>query len=523
MRMILREANARSKDTAAPSEPGTVPASRCDLVALALLAAFTVFLWLMRRNGPAQLMEEGFMLALPQRTLHGAVQGRDFDYFYGPLSLWIPAVAYKFFGASLLVERAVGAAYLGLLGASLYLVGRRWSWWTGLGMGAIAILIGALTISALPITGSIGFLVLALACALGPRPTNRAAWGVGLACAAASGLRPDFALWAIVLLALLWLLGRVRPIAWLVFAVGHVPYLVLLGRVGWSQTFRTLVYDSSKVSAERWLPWNLRLDGTNVVVILALVVIVAATVVGFIDRHMPNGRGIGLLGLGVIGLCLVPEFVQRADHVHTIYVLLVPLATIPALVAQVQGRLGLRADRRIVVEVVPLVVAAIVVFAIQPRLVLRATLRDARYLSRGGVIYSASNDGRNWFFTSPGAARSHQKIVDAADRIRRPGDTLFVGTRDLARTSYVDLSYYTLLPRFGQRAHFYDFHPRVALDYGDRLAADVRAADVLVLCDVGLDEPNLSRLRGSEAANRVVAKEFERVMSARDCSLYRRR
>jgi hypothetical protein len=523
MRMTLREANARSEVAEAPPGPDDVPGPRRDLAALVVLAAFTVFLWLLRRNGPAQLMEEGFMLALPQRVLHGAVQGRDFDYFYGPLSLWIPAAAYKVFGASLLVERAVGSVYLGLLGGSLYLVGRRWSWWTGLGMGAIAISIGALTISALPVTGAIGFLVLALACALGPRPTTRAAWGVGLACAAASGLRPEFALWAVVLLGVLSLLGRVRLVAWAAFAVGHVPYLFLVARAGWHEPFRVIVQDGTRVSAERWLPWHLRFDGTNVVVFLGFVAIAAAIVVGLVDRRAPNGRGVGLVGLGVIALCIVPEFVQRADHVHTLYVLFVPLAIVPALVAQVQGRLGLPERRRVLAEVVPLAVAALLVCAIQPRLVLRPTLRDLRHLSAGGVAYPATNDGHHWYFLTPGAARAHQELVDEADRVRRPGDTLFVGTLDLARTSYVDTSFYALLPRFGQRAHFYDFHPRVALDYGDRLAADVRAADVLVLCDVGFDEANLSRHRGSEAANRVVRTEFHEVMSAGGCHLYRRR
>ena len=521
--MTLREVNAREGVADPPPEPDDLPGLRRDLVAVAVLVALTTFLWLMRRNGPAQLMEEGFMLALPQRVLHGAVQGRDFDYFYGPLSLWIPAVAYKAFGATLLVERAVGAAYLGLLGVSLYLVGRRWSFWTGLGMGAIAIAIGALTISALPVTGAIGFLVLALACALGPRPTSRAAWGAGLACAAASGLRPDFALWAIVLLAVLTLLGRVRLVAWVAFAVGHLPYLVVVARAGWHETFRSIVHDGSKVSAERWLPWHVRFDGTNVVVILGLVAIAAAIVVGLVDRRAPNGRGTGLVGLGVVALCIVPEFLQRADHVHTIYVLLVPLALVPALVAQVQGRLGVPDSRRLLAQVVPLVVAALVVGAVQPRLVLRPTLRDLRHFSAGGVAYPATNDGRTWYFLTPGAAQAHQRIVDAADQLAQPGDVLFVGTLDLARTPYVDASYYTLLPHLGQRAHFYDFHPRVALDEGDRLAADVRAADVLVLCDVGFDEPNLSRHRGSEAANRVVAAQFDAVSSAGGCHLFRRR
>ena len=105
--MTIREVNPREDVADPPPEPDELPGMRRDLLAVGALTALTVFLWLMRRNGPAQLMEEGFMLALPQRVLNGAVQGRDFDYFYGPLSLWVPAIAYKVFGATLLVERAV--------------------------------------------------------------------------------------------------------------------------------------------------------------------------------------------------------------------------------------------------------------------------------------------------------------------------------------------------------------------------------------------------------------------------------
>ena len=99
---------------------------------------------------------------------------------------------------------------------------------------------------------------------------------------------------------------------------------------------------------------------------------------------------------------------------------------------------------------------------------------------------------------------------------------LFVGPRDLARTTYSDGSFYTLLPGYTQRTHFYDFHPRVALDYGSRLAADVRHANVLVLCDVGFDEDNLSRHPGDETANRVVAMRFDLVTESGGCGLYRR-
>lgn len=229
-----------------------------------------------------------------------------------------------------------------------------------------------------------------------------------------------------------------------------------------------------------------------------------------------------LLGLSVIGLCLVPEFVQRTDQFHTLLVVLIPFASVPALVAEGLDVLGVRARRPMVAEVAAIGAAAVVLFGISPKLALEPTLRDLRHLPTGGVAYAVSNRGRTWYYLDPKVAAGRAVIVKAADQLAGNGRTLFVGTTDLSRTSYVDLSFYTLLPQFEQDAHFYDFHPRIALDYGHRLADDVRGADVLILCDIALHEPNLSRRRGSEEANTVVRRDFEPVTSASGCTLYQR-
>src|SRR5579875_943024 len=49
---------------------------------------------------PGMLMEEGFMLLLPQRLAHGAVLYRDFHYFWGPGGLYFPALVGSVFGWS---------------------------------------------------------------------------------------------------------------------------------------------------------------------------------------------------------------------------------------------------------------------------------------------------------------------------------------------------------------------------------------------------------------------------------------
>ena len=44
-------------------------------------------------SAPGPPMEEGFMLAFPDRVLAGDVPNRDFLHLYGPGSLWILAAA----------------------------------------------------------------------------------------------------------------------------------------------------------------------------------------------------------------------------------------------------------------------------------------------------------------------------------------------------------------------------------------------------------------------------------------------
>ena len=64
---------------------------------------------LFRAPGPP--MEEGFMLVFPERMMRGDVPNVDFLHLYGPGSLHVLSVVYQLFGASMTVERTVGAVY----------------------------------------------------------------------------------------------------------------------------------------------------------------------------------------------------------------------------------------------------------------------------------------------------------------------------------------------------------------------------------------------------------------------------
>lgn len=504
-----------------PSAPSTGATAwwQRDAVAVVVLLAGTAVLWFIRRHGPAWSMEEAMMLQAPLRVLDGAVPGRDFDYFYGPLSLLIPAGVYKLATPSLVVERAVGAGYVASIGVGLYFVGRRWSFTIGLAMGVIAVGIGSLSITGLPIMGAIGGLVVALAFAVGDLRGTPKAWATGLACAVAVGLRPEFAVFAVALLAALTLLRAVRPLAWLAGAIGLAPYLWFVIGAGLGTTWHNLVDDAMHVASERHLPWHADLGGTGLLAVVGAVTALVALVLGIARRR--HATGVALVGLGTIGLCLVPEYLQRADGVHVVYVTMVPLATTVPVAFEAIGHIGWFQGRIGWRQLGAVGVAALLVLGLRPKFVARATLRDARAFVRGGAVYDVTNQGRVWYYRSAATARDHALIVRAAARIAPPGSTLFVGPLALERPTYTDGSFYTLLPDYDQHTHFYDFHPRIAQVDGHRLAADVAAADVVILCDTGFDEDNLSARPGSDEANRVVASRFTLVTEAGGCRLYR--
>ena len=79
---------------------------------------------LLRAPGPP--MEEGFMLVFPEQVLKGAIPNRDFLHLYGPGSLWALAGVFKVFGVSLLSERGFGLLQQLAIVFGVYALARRW-------------------------------------------------------------------------------------------------------------------------------------------------------------------------------------------------------------------------------------------------------------------------------------------------------------------------------------------------------------------------------------------------------------
>src|ERR1043166_4021952 len=74
---------------------------------------------------PAVPMDEGSLLVYPERILKGDLPYRDFETFYGPANLWMLGCAYKFFGANIFIERAVGLIYRLVILTGIYGLARK--------------------------------------------------------------------------------------------------------------------------------------------------------------------------------------------------------------------------------------------------------------------------------------------------------------------------------------------------------------------------------------------------------------
>src|SRR5439155_25088832 len=119
---------------------------------------------LLRSQGPP--MEEGFMLAFPERVLAGAVANRDFLHLYGPGSLWTLAGVYKLFGVTLQVERLFGLLQQIGVVAGVFLLARRCGRTVAAFCGAVSILfiMPPIGLTALAWVGGLALALLGVAC-----------------------------------------------------------------------------------------------------------------------------------------------------------------------------------------------------------------------------------------------------------------------------------------------------------------------------------------------------------------------
>jgi hypothetical protein len=213
---------------------------------------------------------------------------------------------------------------------------------------------------------------------------------------------------------------------------------------------------------------------------------------------------------GAIGILLVPEYLQRADPGHLLPATMSMAAgCLLAVAAAASSRLvPAAAHSTAVLPAAVIGLLGLVATGIPVGTGSWAVLSD---LGSGGRSFAVTNHGRWWDYATPGQAGDVRRLLACVDRVAPPGAALLVGTADLSQTPYIDNSFYFLLPQLGQKGHFYDFHPGIALRQGGQLAADVRRADVVITWRFAYHEPNLSRRHGSQEANQILSTQFRPV------------
>lgn len=484
------------------------------------------------------------MLVFPERVLAGDVPNRDFLHLYGPGSLWVLAALYGLFGTSLGLQRAVG--YLQHLGVAFgaFALLRPWGPLVASTGGVVAALI-VLTPSGLSALAWVGGVALALWAlragvealddAPGSRARERHLWLAGLLGGAALLYRLDLVL-AVggSLLVVWWWLdrsGRRRLI--ISSLVGVSPYLVHLVLAGPRNVVEGMLIEPVfDLRAGRKLPlppawddfdgflqragtldeppWPLPAPRGPVQLNLWLLLILLGTAVLLVAgiRCARGGRP-RLLAMAVLAAGIVPQAIQRADSTHLAWVSCVTFAFLPAALVELAPRRWRSAGWRLTL---PAVLAPVLILVVAiPHFPLRYYGEAvAQTFGHRRNAASMEHDGRIFRYARPDAVDAVNRLLPLVDELTEPGDKLFVGPGDLAKTPYSEAFLYYLLPDLEPATRYIEMDPGVANADDSGLTDELRDSDVVILSSIRDDwnEPNDSLLRGSEEPNRVLAEQF---------------
>ncbi len=550
-------ATAVPHDEDSPDRRGRLPGWRTVVAVGIVGVAFALPLRaLFRYQGPP--MEEGFMLVFPERVLRGALPNRDFLHLYGPGSLWALAGWFKAFGVSLASERIFGMLQLLGIIFGVFVLALPWGRKAATAAGLVGVLISltAIGLTALAWDGAVALALAGLVIGLRARrriveqngpdapPLTRVRallGGSGLLAGLALLFRPDLVIGvALGFGAVLWGLGRVR---WKAFALGLLagllPYLIQLTTAGPGHSVQGMVLDPVfKLRGGRSLPvppsWN-AYDGalqgvaqlrvphwslpalvtTHQIVVwfflLPLVTLATVAVGIWRVRAEPEAwRPRILLAVGLFGLGIMSQALQRPDTTHLSWVSCVPLAFLPAVVAEVAGHLPLRFVRRQAGTLGAAAGLGLLLVAI-PHFTYR-TYGDLTNQTFGHDIfgYPVQRGRRVFYLGSEPVTKSARRLVADLGRESKAGQRLFVGTADLRKTPYSDAYLYYLMPELTPATYYIEMDPGVANGQRSGLADEVAHSDWLVLSHVwdNWREDNDSKKFGPDAPNEVVRRQF---------------
>ncbi len=429
-------------------------------------------------RAPVAASDEGLLLVHPDSVLRGELPNRDFATVYGPMTYWLLAAVYRLFGDTLVAERLVGVGYRVVIAVALVLLLRRSV------HPVAASLAGVLWVVLASVYLPLAYAYHgALACALvgllllttrreGLRLTGGAALGL------AAAFRPELAVLALAALPLLagrpW---RVPLAGWL---AGLLPLAVHLGYAGHA-VLEDVVVGRAGVNSQLGPLGALP-------VVTAVGVVACALALCRVGRHV---RDPAVVSLGVTGVVLVPNMVQRLDLHHVLPPAGIVVAALVGLLATRVRRL-----RRSPVRLAPLLSAAVVA----------AVLGVPSLLESAPVVEHA---GRS-IHVEPEQVEPTREVLATVDAVGGSSAVVFVGARDLSEPVLPSSWLYHLLPGHPRPFRYEEFLPGYTEQRGSGLVEDVRSADVLVLEDLDVLGDLLAPYvpRGPQTANRVVRDEF---------------
>jgi hypothetical protein len=223
------------------------------------------------------------------------------------------------------------------------------------------------------------------------------------------------------------------------------------------------------------------------------------------SRHAEVLTAVGLFGLGI-----VPQALQRPDSTHLNWVSCISFPfLVVALMQRMRDRPHPRAVRQRAVVGAAAVVALTLVVA--PLFTFRYYLLHTRVgLGQVHAPFPVERHGRRFYLGDFGAYQASRDVIRDLDRLSAPGERLLVGPLDLRRTWYSDDFFYYLFPELTPSTYYIEMDPGLANAAGSSLSHDVASADWVLLTGfwAGWNEPNSSMDFGSDEPNQVIRSKF---------------
>ena len=524
----------RELNGAATTRPTTAPRLRATLGIALFLLVFAIPTTAAFRE-PADPMDEGLLLAYPERILEGDMPHKDFEQTYAPMTTWTLAAVFAATDPSVETERTVGLAYRALIVIALFLLFRSQGGNPWLGAAAASLLLLSSGAMALAWWGAVACATCALALTdrvLGDERRERTigAFVAGALLTLALSFRQDLVvgvLGAAIPLVMSPRRKLKKPFLY-GLAIGLAPLVIHLMLIGPHDFFSGMVFDPViRERGGRVLPISLA-DVANIVGLLACIAVVLVT-----RGRRLNQRIVGM-SFAFLMVGLLPQYLQRVGTHHFILVAALPLSAVIAAVTPVKVRSdkaqrGMRKWRvtptwktngpRVLgaLVMVTFVWAALATFLsyIESPLI-RMETGEAK-------SYNARNNGRTFPLATPSSQEATNDLLERYGDIPR-GSRLLVGPTDLTRTNYSDTFLYYLIPQAEPASYYMEMNPGGA--NGDpRFAAELASADILILNEDydSWREPNSSRDPGLTAPMKVVEDSFCQVDEFGPYHVYKRR